>query len=95
MSETDTLAAPRRVQPRRRPVEQQEPIGAPRIPVGVLAESVEQALCDLSRSVSAEALPEMAMRLARHRLRASYSAPPPGEADPAAGRQGNPPHRGR
>jgi hypothetical protein len=49
-------------------VDELDPLFMPRIPPHLLARSVEQALRDLRGSVSDEALPEMAVRLARHRL---------------------------
>jgi len=49
-------------------VDELDPLFMPRIPPHLLATSVEQALRDLRGSVSDEALPEMAVRLARHRL---------------------------
>jgi hypothetical protein len=39
-----------------------------RIPADQLAQAVERALRELRASVAAEALPEMAVRLARHRM---------------------------
>jgi len=71
MTETATAVQPADLP--RRLVDELDPIFAPHIPPRVLAQSVEQALHDLRGSVSAEALPEMAVRLARHRLQSIAS----------------------
>jgi hypothetical protein len=45
-----------------------QPSSRPRIPIEVLAKAVERARQELRGSVAEEALPEMALRLARHRM---------------------------
>jgi hypothetical protein len=83
MSETATAApSPESATLRRRLVDELDQLFAPRIPPGVLARSVERAIHDLSGSVAAEALPEMAARLAQHRLLAIYGADQAGPGKP-------------
>ncbi|HTZ42824.1 MAG TPA: hypothetical protein VMB79_03105 [Jatrophihabitans sp.] len=68
MSTPATVAAAPPAGLRTQLVDELDPLFLPRIPPHLLARSVEQALRDLRGSVSDEALPEMAVRLARHRL---------------------------
>jgi hypothetical protein len=58
-----------------RPAERRRTLGhdsaappRPRIPIEALAQAVERARHELRGSVAEEALPEMALRLARHRM---------------------------
>ena len=66
MTETAIASAPP-AELRRKITEELAPM-APRISSEALGQAVERALHDLRGSVAAEALPEMAIRLARHRL---------------------------
>lgn len=88
MSETAVAVATRRpVRPHRRPTDEPEP-EIVRVPPFVLDRWVQQALRDLRNSVSAEDLPEMAVRLAQHRLLLAHRTPQQDAAThPASGQR--------
>jgi hypothetical protein len=68
MIDTATAVAERRAERRRTIGDGSAPASGRRIPIEVLAKAVERARSELRGSVAEEALPEMALRLARHRM---------------------------
>ncbi|HEU5269391.1 MAG TPA: hypothetical protein VFU36_05645 [Jatrophihabitans sp.] len=74
MHKTAGAAAPP-AELRRKIVEELDPVIGPRISSDALGQAVERALRDLRGSVAPEALPEMAVRLARHRMLGSDDGP--------------------
>jgi len=68
MIDTASPAAIRSAERRRTLGHDSAPPGRRRIPIEVLAKAVERARQELRGSVAEEALPEMALRLARHRM---------------------------
>ena len=67
--------APPPAELRRKIIAELDPVVGPRISSDVLGQAVERALRDLKGSVAPEALPEMAVRLARHRMLGSDDGP--------------------